>query len=61
MEACLWVSDHIMYDATSILFANYLVSHRIRPRWIYLYLIVYLGIEFSFLFANLENSHTVVM
>jgi KUP system potassium uptake protein len=41
--------------ATSILFANYLVLHRIKSFWIYLYLIVYFSIEFGFLFANLDK------
>jgi len=44
--------------ATSILFANYLISRRALSWLIYLYLAVYLSIEFSFLFANLEKfSH----
>jgi len=41
--------------STSILFANFLVSRRILPAWIYLYLLVYLAIEVSFLVANLEK------
>jgi KUP system potassium uptake protein len=41
--------------ATSILFANYLISRRAPSMLIYLYLSVYLIIEFSFLFANLEK------
>jgi KUP system potassium uptake protein len=41
--------------STSILFANFLVSRRVLPVWIYLYLIVYLAIEVSFLVANLEK------
>lgn len=41
--------------STSILFANFLVSRRIMPAWIYLYLMVYLAIECSFLVANLEK------
>jgi KUP system potassium uptake protein len=41
--------------ATTILFANFLVSRRAKPIWIYLFLIVYLTIELSFLFANLEK------
>ena len=44
--------------ATSILFANYLVLHRVKSIWIYVYLSVYLTIELSFLFANLDKfSH----
>ena len=41
--------------STSILFANFLVSKRTLPVWIYLYLAVYLLIETSFLIANLEK------
>jgi len=41
--------------STSILFANFLVSRRVFPVWIYIYLIVYLAIELSFLVANLEK------
>jgi KUP system potassium uptake protein len=37
------------------LFANFLVSKRTQPAWIYLYLVVYLLIESSFLIANLEK------
>lgn len=41
--------------ATSILFANYMISRRTKSFFIYLYLIVYLTIEVSFLFANLQK------
>jgi len=41
--------------STSILFANFLVSRRVLPAWIYLYLLVYLAIEVAFLVANLEK------
>lgn len=41
--------------STSILFANFLVSHRVLPVWIYVYLAVYISIESSFLIANLEK------
>jgi KUP system potassium uptake protein len=41
--------------STSILFANFLVSRRVFPLWIYLYLAVYFAIEISFLIANLEK------
>lgn len=41
--------------STSILFANFLVSKRVFPLWIYLYLSVYFAIEISFLIANLEK------
>lgn len=41
--------------STSILFANFLVSRRANSGLIYLYLIVYLSLEVSFLIANLEK------
>jgi len=41
--------------STSVLFANYLVSHRVKPIFIYLYLLVYITIESSFLIANLDK------
>ena len=41
--------------ATSLLFANFLVSRRTKTVWIYLYLIVYLTIEISFLVANVRK------
>ena len=41
--------------ATSILFANYMISRRTNAVLIYLYLAVYLTIELSFLSANLEK------
>jgi KUP system potassium uptake protein len=41
--------------ATTVLFANYLVSKRTSSIWIYLFLAVFLAIEISFLIANLEK------
>ena len=41
--------------ATSILYANFLVSNRVKKPLIYLYLVVYLTIEFGFLTANLDK------
>jgi KUP system potassium uptake protein len=55
MEAAYGLAITLCMIATSTLFANYLVNHRVRSYWIYLYLIVYLGIEFGFLFANLDK------
>jgi KUP system potassium uptake protein len=55
MEAAYGLAITLCMIATSILFANYLVSHRIKSVWIYIYLIVYLTIEFSFLTANLKK------
>jgi KUP system potassium uptake protein len=55
MEAAYGLAITLCMIATSILFANYLVMHRVKAALIYLYLIVYFTIEFSFLFANMEK------
>jgi KUP system potassium uptake protein len=58
MEAAYGLAITLCMLATSILFANYLVSRRVNQALIYLYLVVYIGIEFCFLFANLDKfSH----
>ena len=55
MEAAYGLAITLCMIATSILFANFLVLHRIKPLFIYLYLAVFLTIELSFLYANLEK------
>lgn len=55
MEAAYGLAITMCMISTSILFANYLVSHRVVPVWIYLYLATYFTIEVSFLIANLEK------
>ncbi len=55
MEAAYGLAITLCMLATSILFANYLVSQRAPKILIYLYLLVYLSIEVSFLIANLEK------
>ena len=55
MEAAYGLAITMCMISTSILFANFLVSHRTLPLWIYIYLAIYLGIEISFLIANLEK------
>ena len=55
MEAAYGLAITLCMLATSILFANYLISRRAPSVFIYLYLCVYLIIEFSFLFANLDK------
>lgn len=55
MEAAYGLAITLCMIATSMLFANYLVLHRTRPALVYLYLVVYLSIEFSFLGANMEK------
>lgn len=55
MEAAYGLAITVTMIATSMLFANYLVLKRTKPALIYLYLAVYLAIEFSFFYANLEK------
>jgi KUP system potassium uptake protein len=55
MEAAYGLAITLCMLATSILFANFLISKRVQKPLIYLYLIVYLSIELSFLIANLNK------
>ncbi len=55
MEAAYGLAITLCMISTSILFANFLVSHRAQPVLIYVYLAVYLAIEISFLIANLDK------
>jgi KUP system potassium uptake protein len=55
MEGAYGLAITLCMIATSILFANYLVLHRTKPVFIYLYLLLYLTIEVSFLLANMEK------
>lgn len=55
MEAAYGLAITLCMLATSMLFANYLISKRTPRFLVYLYLVVYLTIELSFLIANLEK------
>jgi KUP system potassium uptake protein len=55
MEAAYGLAITLCMIATSILFANYLVLQRTKSVLIYIYLIVFLTIEISFLFANIQK------
>ncbi len=57
MQAAYGLAITMCMISTSILFANYMVSRRVLPIWIYVYLLVYLTIEVSFLTANLQKFH----
>jgi KUP system potassium uptake protein len=57
MEAAYGLAITLCMIATSILFANYLVTRRAPRQLIYLYLLVFLAIELSFLWANMEKFH----
>ena len=55
MEAAYGLAITLCMLATSILFTNFLISRRTPKFLVYLYLVVYLTIELSFLIANLEK------
>ena len=55
MEAAYGLAITLCMIATSVLFANYLVLRRSKPLLIYIYLVVFLLIEFSFLYANIDK------
>ena len=55
MEAAYGLAITLTMLATSILFANFLISRRTQKSLIYLYLGVYLAIEISLLIANLDK------
>jgi len=55
MEAAYGLAITLCMIATSILFSNYLVIKRTKPIFIYVYLTVFLIIEVSFLFANINK------
>lgn len=58
MEAAYGLAIIITMIATTILFANYLVLHRVKSIWIWAFLIGYLFVEIFFLIALLEKfSH----
>jgi KUP system potassium uptake protein len=51
MEAAYGLAIIITMIATTILFANFMVLHRVKPIWIYMFLIFYLTVELTFLAA----------
>lgn len=55
MEAAYGLSITITMIMTSWLLIYYMMIKRVNKGWIALYLIVYLTIEFSFLFANMDK------
>jgi KUP system potassium uptake protein len=55
MQAAYGLAITLCMIATSILFANFMISRRVKSYWIYLYLVVYFTIEGSFLFANFDK------
>jgi KUP system potassium uptake protein len=55
MGAAYGLAIIITMIATTILFANYLVLHRIKSIWIYIFLVVYTIIEVGFLVALMQK------
>jgi KUP system potassium uptake protein len=55
MAAAYGLAITLCMISTSILFANFMISRRVKAVYIYIYLAVYLTIELSFLIANLEK------
>ena len=55
MEGAYGLAITMCMIATTILFSNYLITKRVLPAWIYLFLLIYFIIESSFLFANLDK------
>jgi KUP system potassium uptake protein len=51
MEAAYGLAIIITMIATTILFANFMVLHRVKSLWIYIFLIFYLVVEITFLAA----------
>ena len=55
MEAAYGLAIIMTMLATTILFANYLVLHRVKPLWIYIFLIAYITIEIAYLIALMQK------
>jgi len=55
MEAAYGLAIIVTMIMTTLLFANYMVIHRVKSSWIYLFLIAYLIIEFAYLVALLDK------
>lgn len=53
MEAAYGLAITLCMLATTILLANYMVAHRVKPVLIYIFLAIYIAIESGFLAANL--------
>ncbi len=55
MAAAYGLAITLCMLATSLLFASYLATRRVKKVLVWIYLFVYISIEFSFLIANLEK------
>jgi KUP system potassium uptake protein len=55
MEAAYGLAITLCMLSTTVLFSNFLISKRVSPGLIWVYLFIYIGIESCFLIANLEK------
>lgn len=55
MEAAYGLAIIVTMLTTTILFANYLVLHRIKKRWIYIFLVGYFIVETAYFIALLDK------
>jgi KUP system potassium uptake protein len=55
MEAAYGLAIIVTMIMTTLLFANYLVLHRVKPIYIYIFLAGYLCIEFAYLVALMDK------
>jgi KUP system potassium uptake protein len=55
MEAAYGLAIIVTMLATTLLFANYLVSKRVQPIWIWLFIVGYVVIEIAYLIALLQK------
>jgi KUP system potassium uptake protein len=55
MEAAYGLAIIVTMLMTTILFANYLVSHRVKAIWIYIFLLSYLVVEGGYMIALLKK------
>ncbi|MBC7848224.1 MAG: KUP/HAK/KT family potassium transporter [Chitinophagaceae bacterium] len=55
MEAAYGLAIIVTMMMTTILFANYMISRRIKSFWIWLFLMVYVTVEGAYFVANIEK------
>lgn len=55
MEAAYGLAITLCMMATTVLFSNFLISKRVRPTLIWIFLFIYISLEACFLIANLDK------
>lgn len=55
MEAAYGLAITLCMMATTVLFSNFLISKRVRPTLIWVFLFIYISLEACFLIANLDK------